>query len=247
MAVDARELEVRAAIFQAELDSTKRRIGPDFPWYPYPIMDSLTHVRPLLEKFPLETLVTRRVLADIGAADGDMSFFLERLGYKAEIIDHHATNYNGLRGARRLAEHLNSPVVIHDINLDSMFELAQASYDLVFFLGILYHLKNPFYVMERLAKAARHMLVSTRIARYAPNGTKIKDVPAAYLLTPTESNNDATNFWVFTESGLLRLFDRTGWDVLACRSVGDTSRSQPARADRDERAFALLRSRTPPG
>ena len=187
-----------------------------------------------------------KAVLDIGAADGDLSFFLERLGFTPEIIDHGPTNFNNLRGARRLAQHLGSSVVIHDVNLDSYFSMPAASYDLVFFLGILYHLKNPYLVMESLAKITRFMLVSTRVARFAPNGQAIADIPVAYLVSPSESNNDFTNYWTFSEAGLTRLFDRTGWDVLISLSVGDTKRSDPARADRDERAFALLRSRQAP-
>ncbi len=144
-------------------------------------------------------------------------------------------------------------MAIHDIDLDSYFALPQERYDLVFFLGILYHLKNSFYVMEHLAKSGRHLLVSTRVARFAPSGggvgpfrsggQKLRDIPVAYLLGPTEANNDATNFWIFSEAGLVRLFERTGWEVLAWHTVGDTRHSDPARQDRDERAFALLRSR----
>ena len=92
----------------------------------------------------------------------------------------------------------------------------------MFFLGILYHLKNPFLVMETLSKVARHRLVSTQVARFIPHGQPIHEIPVAYLLYPTESNNDSTNYWTFSEAGLLRLFDRTGWDVLTCRTIGDT-------------------------
>jgi hypothetical protein len=63
------------------------------------------------------------------------------------------------------------------------------------------------------------------------------------LLGPDESNNDATNFWIFTAAGLRRVADRAGWDVVAMRTVGDVTHSNPQDADHDERAFALLRSR----
>ena len=45
-------------------------------------------------------------------------------------------------------------------------------------------------------------------------------------------------------SRALRLaLKRTYWDVLDSLAVGDTRRSDPVRADRDERAFCFLRSR----
>jgi hypothetical protein len=71
----------------------------------------------------------------------------------------------------------------------------------------------------------------------------VSAVPAAYLLGPDESNNDATNFWVFTDAGLKRLLDRTGWDLVTYRTLGDVARSNPWDNDRDERAFTLVKSR----
>ncbi len=128
-------------------------------------------------------------------------------------------------------------------NLDSYFNLPASTCDLIFFLGILYHLKNPFFVLESLSKVTRYLLISTRVARFAPQGEPVKDLPIAYLLHPEETNNDSTNYWIFSETGLMRLFERTGWDVLISRNVGDTQTSDPARPDRDERCFALLISR----
>jgi len=46
-----------------------------------------------------------------------------------------------------------------------------------------------------------------------------------------------------TEPCLRRLFHRTGWDVLDFMTVGEQRASNPHSIARDERAFALLRSR----
>jgi len=48
---------------------------------------------------------------------------------------------------------------------DRPFTLPHDAYDVVLFLGILYHLRNPFYVLEELARRTTHLLLSTRIAR----------------------------------------------------------------------------------
>jgi 2-polyprenyl-3-methyl-5-hydroxy-6-metoxy-1,4-benzoquinol methylase len=241
--MNAQELETAALAFMTEIDALKASIDPNFPWYPYGSLNNFVHLKPLFEQFPLDQLLGGQPALDIGAADGDLAFFLERLGHAVEVIDHAPTNFNGLRGARLLADQLNSSVTIHDLDLDSYFGLPDTRYDLVFFLGILYHLKNPFLVMESLAKVTKHLLLSTRIARFAPRAEPIKHLPVAYLLDPTEANNDSTNYWIFSETGLVRLFDRSGWDVLARRSVGDTENSDPARPEHDERCFALLASR----
>ena len=240
----AEALEKASSAYAATLKEAKRRACADFPWYPYGSLYNFTHLKTILKENPLDTLVSGGPILDIGAADGDVAFFLESLGYTVGIVDHALTNFNGLQGARKLREYLRSSVTIDDVDLDSYFNLPASNYNLILFMGILYHLKNPFYALETLSRHARHLLMSTRIARFAPGGQPIRNISVAYLLGPAESNNDATNFWIFSEKGLMQLFARTGWDVVSYVTVGDIKSSDPARNDRDERAFALLRSRT---
>ena len=62
------------------------------------------------------------------------------------------------------------------------------------------------------------------------------------------TNNDSTNYWIFSPAGLDRLFERTGWEVLDQRNFGRIDGdSNPASNDRDERIFCLLaRPNSPP-
>ncbi len=257
--MDVAELATRSQDFLRALDARKKALAPaDFEWYPYGTM----HNFPILERLltgtnrnPLPHPETGPI-ADIGAADGDTAFFLESLGYRAHAIDYPPTNYNSCRGIRLLKESLGSSVEILETDLDSQFALPAREYALAFFLGILYHLKNPYFVLESLARSARHAFISTRVTRYniadtAKNpypGTNLQrvdiaSVPAAYLVAPDETNNDATNFWMFTDAGLRRLLHRTGWDVLDYFTLGNTTDSDPATHAGDERAFCYVRSR----
>jgi hypothetical protein len=187
-----------------------------------------------------------RKIADIGAGDGDLAFFLENMGFSVEIIDNQYTNFNGLEGARVLKEVMNSSVEIRSIDLDSQFTLPHQKYDAVFFLGTLYHLKSPFFVLERLARMASYCFVSTRVASHTTDGLPLSSHPLAYLLNPEECNNDNTNFWIFSDQGLKRLIARTGWTLLCYSTVGNTTNSTPSDPDRDERAFCVLRSNVLP-
>jgi hypothetical protein len=90
---------------------------------------------------------------------------------------------------------------------------------------------------------ARYCLLSTRVAQVTPSGTRMNDEPLAYLLGPTEANNDPTNFWIFSSAGLRRLCERTGWKIKDFTTIGCTRGSDPAHGDRDERAYCLLESR----
>lgn len=256
--MDIAEIATKASAYRVELDATKARLAPaGFGWYPYGTLSNFHLLEKLLHgsNRALLDLAGDAPIADIGAADGDTAFFLESLGHRAHAVDFPPTNYNGCRGIRLLKETLGSSIEIREADLDRHFELPGERYGLAFFLGILYHLKNPFGALESLAEVARHAVVSTRVIRYnlAPNarGTNVvnrervelRTVPVAYLVAADEMNNDATNYWMFSETGLHRTLHRAGWNVLDFATFGNDRTSDPATSEGDERAFCLLRSR----
>ena len=218
-------------------------------WYPYPTLGNVVHLEQLSSNVGLNLLQLCRgeygKVADIGAADGDLAFFLESQGLSVDVIDNEETNFNSFRGVRILKEALNSSVTIRSVDLDSQFALPGEKYDVIFLLGTLYHLKNPFFVLEKLAQMTRYCFVSTRIARQTTDGQPLSRYPVAYLLGPQECNNDYTNYWIFSDEGLRRLIDRTGWRLLSQLTIGDTTSSTPFEPDRDERAFCFLQQIEP--
>lgn len=218
-------------------------------WYPYRTLWNVGVLERLSADAGLNLLEVCRgqygKVADIGAADGDLAFFLENQGLSVDVIDNAATNFNRFQGVRILKQALNSSVTIRSVDLDSQFDLPSKKYDAVFLLGALYHLKNPFFVLENLAQRARYCFASTRIAKQTTDGHRLSPYPVAYLLGPRECNDDETNYWIFTDEGLRRLIDRTGWSLLSQVNVGDTANSTPADLDRDERAFVCLRQIDP--
>ncbi len=222
---------------------------PESFWYPYSTLRSVAVLQKICATAGLDLLKLCRgpyqKIADIGAADGDLAFFLEKQGLSVDVIDNEYTNFNRLEGARVLKKALNSSVVIRSVDLDSQFSLVGEKYDAVFFLGTLYHLKNPFFLLENLSRITKYCFVSTRIAKQTADGQPLSRYPVAYLVGPQECNNDDTNFWIFSDEGLKRLIDRTGWNLLSYVTIGDTTTSTPADPDRDERAFCLLQKRPP--
>ncbi|MCW2539779.1 MAG: hypothetical protein JWN95_1504 [Frankiales bacterium] len=217
----------------------------DFSWYGYDILANTAHLDGLLSGADRDVFDTidGGSIADIGAADGDLGFLFADLGFDVDVVDWPSTNWNGMRGARALRDLLGSPATINEVDLDSQFDLPRERYDMVLLLGILYHLKNPYYALEYIARHSRYCLLSTRVARLVrADGTVIDGEPVAYLLDPAECNNDATNFWIFTLAGLHRLAQRCGFVVKASYTVGDLTASNPQDPDHDERAFMLLES-----
>ena len=138
---------------------------------------------------------------------------------------------------------LNSRVDVYDVDLDRQFALPREKYGLVFLLGILYHLQNPYYTLRELASCSSHCLLSTKVARFAgPERTPIGGLPVGYLVAPDETNNDPTNYWILSPRGLERLVQRAGWNILDRANVGNTTESDPSTPENDERMFLLLES-----
>ena len=234
-------------IKEQELWETKLLHRTKSFWYPYATLRNIPVLEQLLAKVGLDLPELCRgkygTVADVGAADGDLAFFLEELGFSVDVIDYEYTNFNRLNGARILKKVLNSSINIRSIDLDSPGQLIADRYDAVFLLGVLYHLKNPFFILERLARITRYCFLSTRIARQTADGSPLSKYPVAYLLETEECNNDTTNFWIFSDTGLKRLIHRTGWNILAYTTLGDTNNSTPADPNHDERAFCVLESK----
>jgi hypothetical protein len=245
----------RALTFSKALGQRRKMLAPSEFWYPYATINNFRIINQLLTG-PTRNLlfeIEPKRAADIGGADGDISFFLEQEGWHMTLIDNPPTNWNHLRGAKLIKQATGSSIGIIELDLDFQFALAE-DYDLIFFLGILYHLKNPFYVLEQLGKSARYALLSTRVMRWSgpPKSTDagatqqhrqlVEHLPLAYLLGPAECNNDATNYWIFSEAGLRRLIERTGWRMENYLLVGNVEDADPFTLVNDARAFCLLKS-----
>src|SRR4051812_4744155 len=181
--VDIAALVTEATRFADRMRRLKQTLGdPGFEWYPYDTMSAVGHLEKLLTGGNRGLLDGRGRVLDMGSQDGELAFFLESLGYQVVAADHPAYNHNGMRGIRALKAALGSAVEIHEIDADRPFTLPHDSYDLVIFLGILYHLRNPFYVLEELARRGTRCLLSTRVARCLPGGAPLPDAALAYLL-----------------------------------------------------------------
>ena len=240
-------LEREEKSFGRRLKRIKAELKPaDFSWYPYESLKSFAYAISLLDKKSRSLLECAAIgpVLDVGCGDGDIAFLLESLGSKVTAIDSPLPNWNQMRGVRLLSKALNSSVSIREIDLDSQFAFGNGErYELALLLGILYHLQNPFFVLQAVARHAKYCLLNTRVARFTPNRKcHYYSEPMAYLVDADEVNNDATNYWMFSEAGIIRILKRTGWEVCDLVSTGNTTDSDPVSAAGDERLIALLRS-----
>lgn len=238
------ELRKQAKTFEKELNRIKKDSGVDFEWYPYNSLNNFVIIEQLLTEggHPdfFDTLSRDRKILDMGCADGDVAFFFERRGFHVNVIDRPATNFNDLKGCRWLKEHFKSDMSILELDIDRNITL-EDDYGFTFAMGLLYHLRNPLYVLNMLCLHSEYVLLSTRIASHAPDGTSIRDIPVSYLVGKEELNNDPTNYWLFSLAGIRRLIERSGFGVVCEHRVGEVDDSTPHQVEKDERYFALLK------
>ena len=233
--------------FWTELRAVKQSANElPFSWYPFESLSALPLVAELLDPASAEVsqAIASHPVADIGCADGDFSLLMARLGADVDAIDFAPNNYNRMQAVEWLSREMGLPVHIHSLDLDRNPTLPREHYGLTLFLGTLYHLKNPYLVLESLAYRTEWCLLSTRIAQVTANrNIRMEEEPLAYLVSGRELANDATNYWIFSACGLLRILQRTRWAIAGLRRVGCSQDSNPLAGDADERMFLLLKSR----
>ena len=234
--------------FGRRLESIKRAVALSngMLWYPFHTLAALEQ----FDGFPgdgahkLRAMIGGDPVLDLGCGDGDAAFFLESLGYRVDAVDFGPTNCNRMAGVQTMKQHLRSGIGIHSVDLDTRPHLPAANYGLALMLGILYHLKNPFLVLETLARQSRYLFLSTRIASLSPDKrVNFGALPAAYLVDDEELDHDRTNFWVFSGEGLKRLVRRAGWELREYATTGNAATADPVSKHHDARAFLLAESR----
>jgi tRNA (mo5U34)-methyltransferase len=135
----------------------------------------------------------RRVL-DVGAWDGFYSFEMERRGAEVTATDHYCWSGDGWGnqdGFLLARDALGSHVRDLDIDpVDLTPDAVGGPHDIVLFLGVLYHLRDPMLVLDRLRSVTGGLLVmETEV------GMLLTRQPAATFYPGTELNNDPTNWW----------------------------------------------------
>ena len=119
---------------------------------------------PILERIKLPASLAGRTVLDIGAADGFFAFECERRGAARVVATdsvHWAEGHWTGKAPFALARQaLGSRVEDHTIDLmDLTPEAVGGPFDVVLFLGVLYHLRHPMLGLERVAAMTRDLLI----------------------------------------------------------------------------------------
>lgn len=131
---------------------------------------------------------------DIGAYDGFWSFECERRGAKRVVAaDHYCWTQTGRKtkeGFDLAHELLNSKVESVVIPVEELSPSTVGTFDIVLFLGVLYHAQNPLQYLRIVRSICnRQVIVETHVDALD------YDKPAAVFYPGKALNNDSSCFW----------------------------------------------------
>lgn len=158
-----------------------------------------------------ESLAGRRVL-DIGAWDGFFSFECERRGASrvvaADYYSWHSSEGWGRKDGFLMArEALGSKVEDVDIDVMDLSPERVGTFDVVLFLGVLYHLRHPLLALERVASVTSGLLILDTVVDMIGIGR-----PAAAFYPDRELNGDPTNWWAPNPAGVVAMLRSVGFE-----------------------------------
>jgi tRNA (mo5U34)-methyltransferase len=169
-----------------------------------------------------EDLSGQRVL-DIGTRDGFFAFQCERRGAEVTAIDYAGADVTGFQVAKQL---LGSQVEYVEENVYNLSVDRYGRFDLVLFLGVLYHLRNPMQALDAIRDVCEdRLIVETQMiddAFLAPGGAFRRlaevdpELEASCLMQfypGTSLYGDPTSFWAPNEACLGAMLEATRFAV----------------------------------
>lgn len=172
-----------------------------------------------------EDLSGMRVL-DIGARDGFFSFECEKRGAKEVIaLDYTSADSTGFIVARDI---LNSKVEWVNANVYDINNLNLGQFDLILFLGVIYHLRHPYLAIDKLHDALHvggKVIVESHIldggfvdesgnwVNLDSLNPRLTELNVAQIYESGKLVNDLTNAWAPSLSTLLAMFKNSGFKI----------------------------------
>jgi 2-polyprenyl-3-methyl-5-hydroxy-6-metoxy-1,4-benzoquinol methylase len=138
--------------------------------------------------------ITGKSVLDVGAWDGALSFEAERRG-ASRVVACDSFCWTGAGWGKKRAfdlakRQLESKVEEVILNISDLGPNTVGTFDVVLFLGVLYHLKDPMGAIENMAQLTRELLVVE-----TETALDTFDKPLMTFFPGRELNNDATNWW----------------------------------------------------
>ncbi len=147
---------------------------------------------------------------DIGAADGFFSFEAERRGATRTLaIDSFFWSGDGLwtkDGFNLARRTLNSQVEDLELDVLDMSPEKIGTFDLVLFLGVLYHMRHPLLALEKVySVTAGQLILESHVDMVWSKR------PLMVFYPGNECNNDPTNWWGPSPGAVIEMLRAVGF------------------------------------
>jgi len=179
----------------------------------------------ILALLDLPTDCTGLRVLDLGARDGYFTFELERRGAEVTAIDYLPDTTTGFRvcadllGSKAKFVHAN----IYDLGPDEF-----GTFDIVLFLGLIYHLPDPLEALHRVRSVTRGrlcveshiidnalLLADGSVVSMASLSPGLDKLPLVQFYQGAALNNDASNYWGPTLVALEAMVTEALFDVTS--------------------------------
>jgi tRNA (mo5U34)-methyltransferase len=184
-----------------------------------------------LDRIGLPASCTGLRVLDIGCRDGYFAFELERRGANVTAIDHAEPTLTGFSIA---ADALGSRVDYRVLNVYDLDPERDGLFELVLFLGVLYHVRNPLLALDRVRRvAAPGALVFVETQICTEPGLADRQEPFWQFFPRGSLRGDPTNKWAPNVAGLRAALEECQLEVLEVAAENDRAAAR-ARAVYDK-------------
>jgi tRNA (mo5U34)-methyltransferase len=160
-----------------------------------------------LNRLKLPDSLAGKTVLDIGALDGFFSFEAERRGAKRVLAtDSFAWDVMGKAGFDLAKTHFNSKVEEMYIDVLDISPEKVGTWDVVLFLGVLYHMRHPLLALEKVAGVTKEMVIVETVVDML-----FHKRPAVAFYQGSELSNDSTNWFGPNPAAVVAMLKTVGF------------------------------------
>jgi tRNA (mo5U34)-methyltransferase len=174
-----------------------------------------------------------RVL-DIGCRDGFFSFAMESRGADVVGVDYAPSDTTGFEIAAKILDSKVEYIVENVYDLDPQ---KYGRFDVVLFLGVLYHLRNPLLALDRIRQMLNPdglLFVESQLS--TDERVHSLDIPVWQFYPRDTLNSDETNKWAPNLPGLCSVVEEAEFIVQESMAYGNRGyiRAMTAKDERQK-------------